>query len=337
MRRIVLAGIKHRDAYNRAIEAPVLQYLEETIFAPLFDLLEQAKVETRENAEASSALVLALRAGRIWYADGTFSGLFNSAISSELRNLGATFNRNAGTFHLAPAALPMEVCGVAAQSLEASIALHQAIDKTLGIIQMNAAQAITGIDVKAVCAAITKDLDLQFRKSLKPVPIDVEVIAGLDTVEVEADITPAIAKTMADELTNRLDLEIKNFVAADIPKLRAEVQANMYAGYRTDRLADIIEARYGVSKRKAAFLADQETGLAVAKFREARAKEVGSRSYTWSTSHDERVRADHRLLDDRVFAWDSPPITNRATGDRNHPGEDFRCRCVALPILEIPE
>ncbi len=332
--KIVLAPIRHRDAYTRAIERLVLDYFDEVIFAPLIDLLEDANVHIKENAVAT-ALIAALRAGRIWYADGEFSGTFNAAISGELRALGATFNKTKGTFHLNPVSLPMEIRGVAAQSIEASKTLHTTIADTLDAMQANSLQATTGINVGGALASIVADLNKQFKTSVEP--MDVEVVTGLDTVEVAADLTPGIEKALREQVTENLELTIKDFVQEEIPKLRAEVQANAFAGYRTDRLADIIRARYGVSKRKAAFLADQETGLAVAKFREARYREIGSRSYKWSTSHDERVRLDHRHLDQQIFSWDSPPVTNRATGDRNHPGEDFRCRCVAMPILEIPE
>ena len=324
--KVVLAPIKHRDAYTRAVEGAILDYFDEAIFRPLCDLFNDANVHIKENAKGT-AVVAALRDHRIWYADGVFSGSFNAAISAELRSLGAKFDRGTGNFNLPADRLPIEIKSAAADSIAASTTLHATIAATLDQIQINALQASVGLNLKPSVDKMVDDLMAQFVTSVK----------AIDVIEVSADITPAIAKAMREELTENLELSIKNFVQEQIPQLRAAVQANAFAGYRTDRLADIIEAHYGVTKRKAAFLADQETGLAIAKFREQRAREVGSRSYRWSTSHDERVRADHRLLDQQVFFWDSPPVTNRTTGARNHPGEDFRCRCVAMPILEIPE
>jgi SPP1 gp7 family putative phage head morphogenesis protein len=327
----VLAPIRHRDAYTRAIESVVLDYFDEVIFRPLVDLFEEGnslkgieklKQTLRIENASPSAVIAALQSHSIWYADGTFSGSFNAAISSELRAMGAKFDRAKGTFHIKPDNLPMDVRGAAAESIASSTALHTTIVATLNTIQ-----AQVGLNLGPSVDKIVDDLIKQYAQTVK----------GLDLIEVSADITPAIAKAMREQFTENLDLAIKNFVQEEIPHLRADVQANAFAGYRTDRLADIIEARYGVSKRKAAFLADQETGLAVSKFREQRYREVGSRTYKWSTSHDERVRIDHRHLDNQIFSWDNPPITNRATRDRNHPGEDFRCRCVAMPILELPE
>jgi SPP1 gp7 family putative phage head morphogenesis protein len=69
---------------------------------------------------------------------------------------------------------------------------------------------------------------------------------------------------------------------------------------------------------------------------------AGVTHYVWSTSQDSSVREDvkgrgdpdHAHLDGLTFSWDEPPVTCERTGDRNHPGQDFQCRCVAVPVLE---
>jgi SPP1 gp7 family putative phage head morphogenesis protein len=53
----------------------------------------------------------------------------------------------------------------------------------------------------------------------------------------------------------------------------------------------------------------------------------------WSTSHDRRVRDSHKELNGRVFTWDNPPIVDPARGRRAHPGQDYGCRCVAVPVM----
>lgn len=49
--------------------------------------------------------------------------------------------------------------------------------------------------------------------------------------------------------------------------------------------------------------------------------------YVWRTLHDERVRQSHRMNDGHVFSWSDPPETG-------HPGEDYNCRCEAVPFVE---
>ena len=52
-----------------------------------------------------------------------------------------------------------------------------------------------------------------------------------------------------------------------------------------------------------------------------------SRFYEWRTRGDGRVRSSHRENDGQVFSWDNPPPTG-------HPGEDYGCRCRAIPVSD---
>lgn len=56
-------------------------------------------------------------------------------------------------------------------------------------------------------------------------------------------------------------------------------------------------------------------------------KETGATGqYVWRTQHDERVRTSHRVNDGRIFSWSDPPPSG-------HPGEDYNCRCEAVPYI----
>lgn len=292
---------------------------------PLIAHVRMYREAYRENAKGDE-LARALETGRLWYADGVFAGTFTARIASELRRLGATFDAGQRVFRLPVERLPADIKTAAVASLDRSKAAHQQLQRFLDDAQQNFAGAATGIDVDIAVKRITDDLQAQFLGTVK----------GIDWISVAADVPPGMRAELTKQLTTNLDLDVKNFLATEIPELRRAVEENAFAGYRADRLANVIQARYGVTKRKAAFLADQETGLLVSKYREQQAKSIGATAYKWSTSHDERVRPDHRALNGRIFFFDDPPITNTRTGARNNPGEDFRCRCVAMPVISIP-
>lgn len=56
-------------------------------------------------------------------------------------------------------------------------------------------------------------------------------------------------------------------------------------------------------------------------------KQAGpAEQYVWRCRNDDRVRATHRANDGRVFSWNDPP-------DTSHPGEDYNCRCEAVPYM----
>ena len=107
-----------------------------------------------------------------------------------------------------------------------------------------------------------------------------------------------------------------------------------------------IQARSSVSRNKAKFLARQETGMFMSKYRAERFVEAGVQKYKWSTSHDARVRpgkgltaaerahaGNHRILDKQTFDYRTKaPAMYMSSGKACNPGEDFNCRCVDIPL-----
>jgi SPP1 gp7 family putative phage head morphogenesis protein len=101
-----------------------------------------------------------------------------------------------------------------------------------------------------------------------------------------------------------------------------------------DRVEDVrgrLMDKFGLSKSRADLIARDQTLKLNSQLSQARATSVGVTSYTWVTSRDERVRSGHAALHGKVFRYDTPPVTNPRTGEVNHPGGDFQCRCVAVP------
>jgi SPP1 gp7 family putative phage head morphogenesis protein len=154
------------------------------------------------------------------------------------------------------------------------------------------------------------------------------------SVAIPPKLTSQAKEAISKSWANNLDLYIKGWADEAILKLRGKVMDNTMRGQRSANMIKSIVEEYGVSQRKAKFLARQETSLLMSKFQEERYKDVGITKYRWSGSMDKRERHDHKLLEGKIISWDSPPITNRETGARNHAGQDFGCRCVAIPIVE---
>lgn len=57
---------------------------------------------------------------------------------------------------------------------------------------------------------------------------------------------------------------------------------------------------------------------------EIKAESNPTTHYTWRSLGDDKVRLSHAVNNGRIFAWDEPPTTG-------HPGEDYNCRCRAVP------
>ena len=326
--RVTLTPIAARESYIAPVEKELVAYFKETLFDPLTDLISDSGVRTNAaHDEKHSAVWDALLAGIIWYAAGVFSGTFNAAISRELRALGA-IKRGTG-FALAQEDIPLPLKGAVALSLQRSTALHESVLSTLTRIEENLTSAPTGLNFTKAVDKITNDLQEQLVRS-------VSSVEGLPT---PPSVSEGLTGQLREKLTQETERAVKDFTLEATQELRSLVRRNLSEGGRTDRLASIIEARFGVAQRKAQFLADQETSLLVSEFREQRYRELGSTEYVWETTGDAKVRPthgesnDHRSLNGRRFSWDAPPVVDSASGRRCHPGQDYNCRCVARPIL----
>lgn len=104
---------------------------------------------------------------------------------------------------------------------------------------------------------------------------------------------------------------------------------------RAGEIAREIQRSGEVAESRARLIARTEVARTAANLTEARATAVGSVEYVWRTSGDSDVRDDHKELNGRAFRWDSPPVADKRTGARAHPGTIYNCRCYAEPI--IPE
>lgn len=99
-------------------------------------------------------------------------------------------------------------------------------------------------------------------------------------------------------------------------------------GLRVEVLRDKLLERGDVSRSRAELIARDQTLKLAGSINEARQKDAGLDSYTWSTSNDERVRPEHAALNGQIFTWAIPP-------EPGSPGQDFQCRCIAVPY--VPE
>lgn len=103
------------------------------------------------------------------------------------------------------------------------------------------------------------------------------------------------------------------------------VRNAILAGTRPEQLQSLIQARFNVASSRASLIARDQVGKLHGQLNQLRQTELGITSYFWQTSNDERVRDSHWVLASERFLWSNPPP------DTGHPGEDYQCRCTALP------
>jgi SPP1 gp7 family putative phage head morphogenesis protein len=312
---IKLIPVKDRAIYHQIIYKEIKELLDRILFNPIIAIARGSL----EN-DISSQLITALRTGKITYAENYFTGKFNSAIGLELRKIGATWDKGRKAYYLPKGDCPVNVKIASAQGLSE---IQTKIDKIKEhLSNLNKSNAIESIHFDSQFEGILLDIDKQFTTT---VPKDIGLPMTMTVFQREA---------IKREYTENLNKYIKDMTIKSTERLREKVIENVQEGYRASNLMEIILAQKGVSDRHALFLAKQETSLMVSTYRDSRYKESGITEYVWSTSHDSRVRPDHKKLDGRRFKFSEPPVTDSSTGQKNNPGFDYGCRCIAIPILQ---
>lgn len=123
------------------------------------------------------------------------------------------------------------------------------------------------------------------------------------------------------------------------------IQNGLLTGRSNASISRQIQWAYGVDRRKAQFWARDQMAKLNSDLAQQQMQDAGVEEYIWQTAGDERVRGnpagkwpkgDHYELDGTRHSWNNPPIVDMRTGRRAHPGMDYRCRCVALPIFNLP-
>lgn len=300
------------------IEKAISEVLKREIYLPLLSELGLKKSAIIRNS--SDHLLESIRTGRIAFSHGVFSGRFDSSVSRELRKLGATWKN--GTYRIHSSDLPIEVRNAISISISKFDQVVAKIDER--IRRLVPAEIADKVQLSKLFDASLWKVDKKLKSTFKD-------------ITVSPNLTPERSRQISEEYTKDMQRYIKDWTEKEIVELRKQVQERAQKGRRYDELAKVIKASYGVSQNKAKFLARQETSLFMTKFKETRYRDAGIEKYKWrrvagSAAHP--VRPMHKALDGKIFSWDSPPVTS-PTGDRNNPGQDYNCRCVAVPIVNF--
>lgn len=315
--------VKAQEGYlsNYQLGWTGLGHIQEHPMDKLWDWYTESNRLELQNA-TETPLAKALRTGKIQYTDNTFLGPLTAAISKELRGIGARYNKTKRAYTLEISALPSYILGAIASGNVKNKETLRKVEDFLKAIQDRKVGSMKG------------KIEKQFGETLDSLSKQFHVTTKTIT---SADVEIPLQKQFADQLkeayTENLDKYIQDWHDTQVLRLRQKVSKNVSAGFRAENLIETIQAEKQTSYKHAKFLAKQETSLMVSKYREIRYLDAGINKYVWSTSHDARVRQDHRELNGKVFRFDQPPVTNLHTMARNNPGEDFGCRCIARPVI----
>ena len=310
------------------IEKKIRAIFREEIYLPLVKFLGEPANILQNSIDD---LLKALHSGQVTYYRGHFSGKFSALVSKELKQLGAKWARKTGTFYAPLSTLPQEVKNAIYAGERRFQDRLDRIDERLR--QVLPEEISDKVDVKKHFDAALWKTEQKFRDSVKKITLIPE-------------ISPRVRGQIAKDWQEDLRRNIKGFTAEETKGLRKKIREMVFSrGNRYESVIDEIQKSYEVSLGKARFWARQETKLAMTTYKEARFQEAGVKWYKWKAvagTPAHPTRPWHRDLDGKIFRFDDPPNTARpakygkAEAPRyNNPGQDFNCRCFAIPVVRF--
>lgn len=324
---IELPPIKESIHDFDGVEKVIAELFRHEIYLPLLKSLSLSSF-TLKNSQDD--LLRAIQSGRLTFNRGTFSGRFNSTLTRELRKLGAKWDRKQGTFKVPLSSLSSEVKSAISLSTARFEEKLNRIDEKLSRVVPE--ELASKLKIQKLFDKTLWETEKDFQKSVKGITI-------------APKLTPEQARRISAEWENNLQLYIKDFTEKETKELRTQMKETVFAGDRYGSVIKTISDSYGVSMRKAKFLARQETALLMTKYKQTRYQESGIDEYHWyhvTGSPKHPVRPIHKQLGDakekdgskKIYRWSDPPIVD-SQGNRKNPGQDYGCRCSARPFVRF--
>lgn len=124
-------------------------------------------------------------------------------------------------------------------------------------------------------------------------------------------------------LIRNIDDDTRNAIAG-------EVWRGFQARTPRRQVAKAIAERVEVSRKRALFIASDQTQKMAARLDQARQEEAGFEEYEWMKSGKKNFRPVHAARHGKIYSWKKPP-------EDGHPGTQPYCGCKARAHLVIPD
>lgn len=119
---------------------------------------------------------------------------------------------------------------------------------------------------------------------------------------------------------------IKSISSAYTDKVEQIVMRGVTSGKSTKEIRDELLKETDATRNRAEFIARDQTGTIMGQITAKRHKSAGIPGFMWSDSGDNNVRPSHVERNGKYYSYDDP--------DAPIPGEEYGCRCVAIPEFD---
>lgn len=124
---------------------------------------------------------------------------------------------------------------------------------------------------------------------------------------------------------------IRSIAQEYLLEVEGMVMRSVNLGRDLSGLTKELEKRYGITRRRAAFIARDQNNKATATINRVRQKSLGITHAKWRHSHGGKVpRQSHLKADGKTYEVDKGMLID---GEYIRPGELPNCRCVSISII----
>ncbi|WP_241120324.1 phage minor head protein [Achromobacter xylosoxidans] len=124
---------------------------------------------------------------------------------------------------------------------------------------------------------------------------------------------------------------IKSIAAEHLQEVQGMVMRSVTQGRDLEGLVEDLQKRYGITKRRAAFIARDQNNKATATITRVRQQGLGIKQAKWRHSRGgKHPRKSHQDADGEIYDVDKGMLID---GEYIRPGEKPNCRCVAISII----
>lgn len=149
---------------------------------------------------------------------------------------------------------------------------------------------------------------------------------------------PTVKFTMTDEMRNAYQAVageqvglIKSIASEHLSDVEGIVMRSVARGRDLESVAKELQARYGVTRRRAALIARDQNNKATSALQSVRQRQLGIAEGIWKHSHGgKHPRPSHVRADGQKFDLSKGMYLD---GKWVMPGEEINCRCTWSPVI----
>lgn len=208
-----------------------------------------------------------------------------------------------------------------------------------GLAELRKRWDLADVQARALAATVVGRVDKTTQNAIEKIVGDA---MGVDLVKILS----------TEGLTNIIDagiaanIQLITSIPRDyLDKVQMIITQEGTKGRSGNSLIKQIQEVYPVTENRARLIARDQTAKLNGDISRQRQVSAGIRGYRWRTVGDNAVRESHKERNGKVYAWnpedvgktleDGTVMLDAEANDIGHPGEDYQCRCIAEPVIEL--